>query len=181
MPQLCCQHYLSMLEGLTSAEEAVIAQAYPVITILKLRPNNTFNPGSYRGIRGHSVLLPPNPGPLLDLLPSKTTPVDEVVRVVWGGKSSPRPKQFSAFVSIRKHRIIGALRWLIANNPLYKNIGINHRLLETWDDEVMPSGIMDTMVHCDSDQHERQGYATDLCDGNFENDLDAAIASAGIE
>ncbi len=37
------------------------------------------------------------------------------------------------------------------------------------------------MVHCDSDQHKRQGYATDLCDDNIENDLDAAIASAGIE
>ncbi len=131
MPQLYCQHYPSMLEGLKSAEEAVIAQAHPVITILKLRPNNTFNPGSYRGIRGHSVLLPQNPWPLLDLLPSETTPIDKVVRVVWGGKASTRPKQLSVFLRIRKHCIIGALHWLIANNLLYKNIGINYRLLET--------------------------------------------------
>ncbi len=89
-----------MLEGLTSAEEAVIARVHLVITILKLRPNNTFNPGSYKGIRGHSVLLPQNPGPLLDLLPSETTLVDEVVRVAWGGKSSPQPKQLNIFVSI---------------------------------------------------------------------------------
>ncbi len=40
---------------------------------------------------------------------------------------------------------------------------------------------MDIIVHCDSDQHEQQGYVTDLCDGNFENNLDATIASAGIE
>ncbi len=120
-----------MLEGLTSAEEAVIAQAHPVITILKLRPNNTFNPRSYRGIRGHSVLLLQNPGPLFDLLLSETTPIDEMVRVVWGGKSLPQPKQLSAFVSIRKYCVIDTLRWLIANNPLYKNIGINYWLLET--------------------------------------------------
>ncbi len=54
-------------------------------------------------------------------------------------------------------------------------------MLETWDDKFIFSDIMDTMVHCDSDQHKRQGYATDLCDGNFENDPDAAITSAGIE
>ncbi len=179
MPQLCYQHYPSMLEDLTSAEEAVIARAHLVITILKLRSNNTFNLRSYRGICGHSVLLPQNPRPLLDLLLSETMPVDEVVKVVWRGKSSPRPKQLSAFVSIRKHRVISALRWLIANNPLYNNIGINYRLLETWDDKFIPSDIMDTMVHCDFNQYKRQGYAIDLCD--FENNLDAAIANAGIE
>ncbi len=40
---------------------------------------------------------------------------------------------------------------------------------------------MDNIVHCNADQHEREGYATDLNDGNFENDLDAAIAGTGIE
>lgn len=89
MPQLYCQHYPKPLEDLTSAEEAVIARAHPVVTILKLRPNNSFNPGAYTGVRGHSVLLPQNPGPMLNLLPSETTSVDDVVQVVWAGKTSP--------------------------------------------------------------------------------------------
>ncbi len=87
--QLCCQYYPVLLEDLTSAEEAVIARAYLVITILKLRPNNSFNPRTYKGVCGHSVLLPQNLGSLLTLLPSKTTSVDDVVRVVWAGKTSP--------------------------------------------------------------------------------------------
>lgn len=100
------------------------------------------------------MLLPQNPGPLLDLLPSETTLVDEVVKVMWGDKSLPQPKQLSAFVSIQKDCVIGALHWLITNNLLYKNIGINHRLFETLNDKFIPFGIMDTMVYCDSDQHE---------------------------
>ncbi len=40
---------------------------------------------------------------------------------------------------------------------------------------------MDNIIHCNANQHEREGYATDLNDGNFENDLDAAIAGNGIE
>ncbi len=79
MPKLCCQYYPASLEDLTSAEEAVIARAHLVVTILKLRPNNSFNPRTYRGVRGYSMLLPQNPRPLLTLLPSKMTSVDDVV------------------------------------------------------------------------------------------------------
>ncbi len=107
--------------------------------------------------------------------------MDDVVRVVWVDKMSPQPEQLSGFVSIRKHRVIGALQWLVANNPLYENIQINHRSLKTWEDEFIPSGIMDNIVHCNTDQHKREGYATDLNDGNFKNDLDATIAGTSIE
>lgn len=84
-------------------------------------------------------------------------------------------------MSIRKHCVIGALNWLMANNPLYKNIRINHRLLDTWEDQFIPSGITDNMVQCDPDHYKRVSYAIDLCDGNYENDLDAAIADTGIK
>ncbi len=73
------------------------------------------------------------------------------------------------------------MQWLVANNLLYENIQINHHLLETWEDKFISSGIMDSIVSCNSDQHKREGYATDLNDGNFENDLNAAIASISIE
>ncbi len=92
MPKLCCQYYLAPLEDLISAEEAVIARAHPVVTILKLRLNDSFNPGTCKGVCGHSVLLPQNPGPLLTLLPSESTSVDDVMRVVWEGQTSPQPE-----------------------------------------------------------------------------------------
>ena len=181
MPQLCCQYYPRLLEDFTSTEKAVIARAHPVIKILKLRPNNSFNLGSYRSVCGHSVLLPQNPGPLLNLLPSEKTSVNNVVKVVWAGKTLPQPDQLSEFVSIRKHYAILALHWLMANNLLYENIEINQYLLKTWEDEFILFGIMNSIVHCNSNQHECKGYLTDLCDGNSENNLDAAIASTGIE
>ncbi len=48
-------------------------------------------------------------------------------------------------------------------------------------DKFIPSGIIDNIVHCNADQNEREGYATDLNDSNFENDLNATIVSTGIE
>ncbi len=40
---------------------------------------------------------------------------------------------------------------------------------------------MDNIVHCNTDQHEREVYVIDLNDSNFENDLNATIAGTGIE
>ncbi len=56
MPKLYYQYYSALLEDFASAEEAVIVRAHLVVTILKLRPNNSFNLRTYKGIRGHFVL-----------------------------------------------------------------------------------------------------------------------------
>lgn len=40
---------------------------------------------------------------------------------------------------------------------------------------------MDNIVYCNSNQQKRGGYATHLNNGDFENDLDAAIINTGIE
>ncbi len=97
--------------------------------------------------------FPQNLRPLFTLLPLEMTSVDNVMQVVWTDKTSLQFEQLSGFVSIRKYRIIRALQWLVANNPLYENIQINHRLLETWEDKFIPSGIMDNIVHCNANQH----------------------------
>lgn len=82
MLQLCFQYYPIPLEDLTSAEKVVIVKALLIITILKLRPNNNFKPKIYRGIYGHSIFLPQNPGLLLILLPLEITSMDNVMQVV---------------------------------------------------------------------------------------------------
>ena len=44
MLKLYYQYYFVPLQNLTSAKEAVITRAHPIVTILKLRSNNSFNP-----------------------------------------------------------------------------------------------------------------------------------------
>ena len=36
----------------------------------------------------------------------------------------------------------------MANNLLYKNIQINHRLLKIWKNKYISSGIIDSIVYC---------------------------------
>jgi uncharacterized protein DUF6570 len=61
-----CQHYPSALEGLTAVEESLIAKCHPVGTILKLRPGGRSSPVAYNALRGHMIVIPQDPGPLLD-------------------------------------------------------------------------------------------------------------------
>lgn len=82
MLQLYCQYYLVPLENFTFVEEVVIIKAYLVVIILRLKPNNSFNLSSYRGICRHFVLLSQNLGLLLTLLPLKTTFVNILARVM---------------------------------------------------------------------------------------------------
>lgn len=54
-------------------------------------------------------------------------------------------------------------------------------MLETWEDKFIPFYIMDNIVYCNSDQHKCERYVTNLYDVNYENNLDAARVSFGIE
>lgn len=92
MSQLYYQYYLVSLKDFTSIEEVVITRVYLVITILKSKINNSFNPGVYKGIYGYSVLLLQNPRPLLILLPLETTSMNNIIQVVWVGITLPKPK-----------------------------------------------------------------------------------------
>lgn len=57
MPQLYCQHYFGLLKGLIFAEKAVIARIYPIIAILKLQSNNSFNFKSYKSVSRYFVFF----------------------------------------------------------------------------------------------------------------------------
>lgn len=65
------------------AEEAVIACAHPVISILKLRPKDSFKSTVYYRIKEHTVLFSQNPSSVLTLLLSLKLAVYNLIYVVW--------------------------------------------------------------------------------------------------
>lgn len=71
-----------MLENLSIAEKVVVARAHLIVTILKLKPNNKFNPRFYKRITGHVVILSQKPGPLLTLLLSDLAKIEDIVHIV---------------------------------------------------------------------------------------------------
>ena len=175
-----CQDYPDVFKEITLVEEAVIARAHPIISILKLRPSGASLLASYQRIRGHAVILPQNPGPLLDMLLSNAFLLHEIIRVVWAGKRPYTAADILAFRRVRKEKVLNALLWLKENNPLYGNLTINYQELESWDDEFIPAGISSRVLLFDPVQEERGGYAADLHTDNFENELHHAVDSGGL-
>ncbi len=109
LPHMDCQLYPLALADLSMAEEAAIACAYPVVSILKLRPFGVFNPAAYSYIKGHIVLLPQNPASLLTLFPSQTLALYDVIRLVRAGQGCPTDLDLQYFILVRKQTLLNAL------------------------------------------------------------------------
>lgn len=174
-----CQNYPSVLDDLTPVEECLIAKCHPLGIIIKLRPGRQTSPLNYRASRGHFIVIPQDPEPLLDILPSPALTLHDVIRVFWLGKKPPSYTDLSPFLLVRKHRVLAALQYLVQHNQVYQNLTINHQMLDSWTDEFIPPELQDNVICVDEpDSLEREGYSIHLDRGNYENDFQAAQDTA---
>ncbi|KAH6668246.1 hypothetical protein B0J14DRAFT_488315 [Halenospora varia] len=170
-----CQDYPSALEDLTAIEECLIAKCHPVGTIIKLRPGGRTSPITYNAIRGHMIVIPQDPGPLLQILPSPELRLDNLIKVIWMGKRAPADTDLKPFLQVRKDKVLAALQYLVQHNHLYRDLTINYAMIDGWNEEFIPPEIRDNIICLrGSDHHERGGYTVNLQTGNCENDLQAA-------
>jgi hypothetical protein len=170
-----CQDYPSVLRDLTLTEECLIARSHPIASILKLRPNSARKSTAYNRLRGHVIVLPQNPGPLLDILPSAEIKLHEKIKVVWFGDRTPTAEDLRPYLEVRKQVVYHALLWLRLHNKLYSGITVNQHLLDSWAESFIPNDLEDSIVHCEDDREEREGYAADIGVDNCENDLQEAL------
>lgn len=177
-----CQHYPSVLEDLTPVEECLIARSHPLGVILKLRPGGRSSPISYRALQGHFIVIPQDPIPLLDVLPSPELRLHNLIRVFWLGQRRPSNSALNPFLSVRKSKVLAALEYLLRHNHLYTDVVINRAMVDDWSDDFIPTELRDSIVFLDeSDHQEREGYTVHLQPGNFENDLQAAQGEAASD
>ena len=170
-----CQSYPSALEDLTAVEECLIAKCHPVGTILKLRPGGHSTPACYNALRGHMIVIPQDPGPLLQILPSPELRLDNLIKVFWLGKYPPTNRDLKPFLQVRKDKVLAVLRYLIQHNHLYHDLTINYAMIDSWANNFIPPEISDNITClANPDHHEREGYTVSLQSGNYENDLRAA-------
>lgn len=66
------------------------------------------------------------------------------------------------------------------NNLLYQDISINHDLLDSWNEEIVPIRISSRVLQCDPSHEEREGYAANLGSNNYENELYHTIGTDGL-
>ena len=124
------------LQGLTQAEEMLIARALPIMRIY-------IKPGGQRGYSGHCINLPQNVNDLASNLPRY--PKDLAIIVV---KVKGKDNTFKD-ISVRRHKVHDALVWLVRNNPHYKDVIINHHALNCLPVDGVPSAIVTVESHKD--------------------------------
>ncbi|KAJ5111789.1 hypothetical protein NUU61_001419 [Penicillium alfredii] len=170
-----CQGYPSALEGLTLTEEYAIARCHPLGLIVKLRPGGRLSSISHRALRGHFIVIPQDPGPLLQILPSAELRLENLIKVFWLGDRPPSDTDLRPHLVIRKQRVLAALQYLARYNHLYRGLTINQPMMDGWSDEFIPRELRDNIIRLDEPDHqEREGYTVNLAQGNYENDLQAA-------
>jgi hypothetical protein len=79
-----------------------------------------------------------------------------------------------------ENKVLQALLWLCAYNPVYKSVTIDYDLLDSWPQDYIPQEIRDAFLALQTKsgsiiRDEREGYATSLQDGSFENEFDAEV------
>lgn len=143
------RRYPIVLHDFTLVEEAVIARAHPIITIIKLRPSGASVSASYSRIREYAMVLPQQLEPLLNLLSARYLHLHDIIQVVWLEKRPHNKVDLRYFGRIKKVKVLEALLWLKDNNTLYKYIVINFKLTDTWEREFVPAGILSKVLQYD--------------------------------
>ena len=182
---LFCQDYPEALKDLNTVEEAFIARAHVVCIFLKLT-SGAKSGISYRGSRGHSVAVRQDPSELLRILPAARLRDHTTITVSWDRGAPPSEENLARFCAVDKAKVVNALLWLCANNPVYKSVDVDYSVLDSWPNHHIPQEITDAFVTLGFDagctgttvEDGREGYATLLQDGLYENELDAEVEDA---
>lgn len=173
-----CQHYPAVLDDLTFVEECLIAKSHPIGLVMKLRPGGRASSISHSALRGHFIVIPQEPGPLLQILPSPQLQLSNLIKVFWLGKQPPSFSDLTPFLSVRKDKVLAALRYLVHHNHLYSDVAINHTMIDDWSEDFIPPELYDNIISLENGDHdERVGYTVNLENGNYENDWQAAEES----
>lgn len=153
---LTCAHlYPSALRGLTIAEERLISLNVPYGYITRYcKPTSTGTSWHYRQHKkGHITVYVNDLDSLTaTVLPHPLIKMMESIRVCWSGAQVPSAVDLSRLMSVRRHKVIEALRWKKSHDTLYANVHIDEDRIRTWDLEPgtsVPTAIWDHLEKID--------------------------------
>jgi hypothetical protein len=131
------------LKGLTFIEEQLIARAHFVGSILRLQKRAG---AAYHSIKGHVVLVPQETRKLATLLPLMPAELTENVQVVWIGNTVRWRPSVEKYCTIRKDRVLDALKWLIENHEDYKGVLYDPSRWSHFASEFVAAELLDTVT-----------------------------------
>ncbi|KAH7924613.1 hypothetical protein BV22DRAFT_1105361 [Leucogyrophana mollusca] len=109
---------------------------------LKEESGNGIFPNTQRGMKGHVIVYPQQPSRLAEVLPPSIDELVTPICVVFVGSSPPTAewlREKARPLVVRKENVRRALVWLTKHNRYYKDVRIDHAVLnELQDEQLLP-------------------------------------------
>lgn len=170
----------NVLAVLTLPERVLIARHFPAAYIVKLYPKNASVRPDPRaltsGLRGNVTTYPLDVDKVAALLTTGTLPqhpriLAATIGISFVGVSNIPEKALRGLFRVSRDRVSSAIRWLVANNPIYGNVQINEAHLAELPEDDVPTQLLQTAkVHADSSalEEETAGYVPlDQCQETY--------------
>jgi hypothetical protein len=173
-------HIPTELQDLTWVEEALISRSHLFGRIFRLEERKNKEP-RYSSLKGHIVLVPQNTMRLLDILPISPDTFADIAHVVWVGKSQPDITKLAPHFTVRKSRVVAALKWLCIHHEDYQHVTIDTEELDKWPSVFITEALLNSIAKVQNGAAEdamRDGFATEDIDVNeFEGDIPASVSA----
>ncbi|CAF1325294.1 unnamed protein product [Adineta steineri] len=152
------------LQGLTIPEEKLISLHRHNSCIIKLQSPFHSMATAQGALKGNCITFLQNTPNIVNSLSLKMADLCDTLKVIFVGARPPERLQLKRILTVRKKKIVEALRWLKKYNILYKNIDINLDNIAQLPEDDIPESIMTTMEQILNDEEvpsERAGYIPD--------------------
>lgn len=168
------------LKDLTWVEEALVARSHLYGRIFRFEERKNGEP-TYSSLKGHVVLVPQNTTRLLDILPLSPDSLADIAHVVWVGRSQPDIKKLAPQFTVRKHKVITALKWLCEYHQDYQRVVIDNEELNKWPSVFITEALLSSIARVQSGAAEdamRDGFATEDADvEEFQGSIPATVSA----
>ncbi|CAF3838431.1 unnamed protein product, partial [Adineta steineri] len=166
------------LQGLTIPEEKLISLHRHNSCIIKLQSPFHSMATAQGALKGNCITFLQNTPNIVKSLPLKIADLCDTLKVIFIGARPPECLQLKRILTVRKKKIVEALRWLKKYNILYKNIDINLDNIAQLPEDDIPEPIMTTMEQILNDKEvpsERDGYIPDPLSNSTELNISDVI------
>ncbi|KAJ3764598.1 hypothetical protein FB446DRAFT_799876, partial [Lentinula raphanica] len=164
------------LSNLSIVEEAMISRCRSKCWIIQLKEDQSSTPSetSQRALKGNIIIYPQKVSQVASVLPPNLDELASPICVVFVGSKRPSDewlRKHAKPLAIRPGRVLKALLWLKAHNPLYRDIVINRTLLQSLPDNyilpvhvehVLPNSALDSLTTGTTTSNDNGGISSDV-------------------
>jgi hypothetical protein len=149
---------------LTWIEEKLVARVHVSVQIQKCRAFHAsavdgFHP--QRQVKGHILSYPMEPTTILDRLPLQPSRLIGLIKVVFLSRNPITHGDANRlrFYIVRRQKVVNALRWLIAHNPQYYDVQVDHEVVAQLPTDGVPNEVYEQLTFANRRQNDREGHS----------------------